>query len=146
MNFDGLNAYVVGLGTVLASLSPALFDLEDSFPLSTYPMFSHPRGQPWLDVVVGIEANGRTRPIEPRLVANGETLQAAAAISQAVRKGRAATSRLCETVAAAVAREPGLSEVTTVEVRAEKYDPVRYFTESATPLETRKRARCRVRR
>jgi hypothetical protein len=144
VNPERIKAYLIGLGAVVASAWPALAQSRDSFPLSTFPMFSHPRGQPWLDVVVGLDERGHSQALEPRLVANAETLQAAAAISRAVRSGPAATKRLCREVAKNVAAEPELSSVIWVEVRSEKYDPIEYFTEGPEPLESRKRGRCRV--
>lgn len=144
MKLERAKAYIFGVGAVLASAWLTLTDGADSFPLSTFPMFSHPPGKPWVHTVVGIDAAGESEPIAPRLVANSEALQTAVAIARAVRSGRKATRRLCETVAEKVAREADLDDVVRVEVRSDRYDPVAYFTRGTTPLKSRLRASCRV--
>jgi hypothetical protein len=140
---ERLKGYVIGLGAVLLSAWP-VFGADDSFPLSTYPMFAERRGQPSLDIVVGVDARGHTSPIPPKLVANGETLQAAAAIQRAVHSRRSARQKFCRRIAERVAREPEWSEIESIELRTVRFDPVRYFTASTEPVETRTRGHCRV--
>ncbi len=125
------------------ALSP-LVHQRDSFPLSTYPMFTSVREKPWIAVVVGVDAQGQQRPIPPRLVANAELMQAAQTIGSAVKRGQA--KRLCERVAARIADEPKWRDAVAVEVQSRQFDPRTYFT-SATgrePLRVRKRAHCLV--
>jgi hypothetical protein len=147
VNRQHLLGYGWGLLLVLASGVPALLDpLRDSYPFSTYPMFSRHRGQPWVDQLVGIEKGGRERAIEPELIANAETLQASAAIHAALASGKGKTRELCQKVAERVAREPSYQAVRRLEVRGVRYDPIRYFSEQKQPLQTVRHARCRVRR
>lgn len=116
----------------------------DSFPLSSYPMFSSVRTKPWIAVVVGRDAQGEQRPIPPALIANAEVMQAAQTIANAVRRKQA--KPLCERVAARIAAEPEWADVVVVEVQSRQFDPLTYFTssEGRTPLRVRRRARCEV--
>lgn len=130
-----------------ATVWPALREPpRDSFPLSTYPMFSSVRERPWVDVIVGFDAEGRERRISPELVANPEVMQAAQTISKAVRRKQAAM--LCEQVAAQVGEAPKYAEVTRLEVQSRQFDPRTYFVDEAgkVPLRLRRRASCEVRR
>jgi len=130
---------------IAATVSPALRDPpRDSFPLSTYPMFSTVRDRPWVDVVVGFEADGTERRVGPRLVANAEVMQAAQTVSKAIRRKQA--KGLCEQVAERVAAEPDYAEVVRLEVQSRQFDPRTYFVEvdGDTPLRVRRRAKCGV--
>lgn len=136
---------IVSLLFVAATLSPALREPpRDSFPLSTYPMFSSVPKRAWLDVIVGFDEAGNEHKIPPQLVANFEVMQAAQTIRLAVRQRRA--PQLCAEVAARVAADPDFDHVTSLEVQRRKFDPLTYFT---TPpderrLDLRRRARCEV--
>lgn len=128
-----------------AAVWPALGEPpRDSFPLSTYPMFSTLRGQAWLDVIVGFDTNDHERPIPPRLVANVEVMQAAQTIRIAVRKRR--PKLLCEQVAARVAADPEFTQIVRLEVQSRRFDPLTYFVtaDGKAPLKLRRRARCAV--
>lgn len=133
---------VVMLGLTIAPVARE----HDSFPLSSYPMFSSVRTKPWIAVVVGRDAAGEQRPIPPRLVANAEVMQAVQTIANAVKRKQA--KPLCERVAARIADEPQWADVVEVEVQSRQFDPYTYFTqvEGRTPLKVRTRARCEVRR
>src|SRR6185503_17432588 len=99
-----LLAYVLGLGTPLAVLSPLFFSgTADSFPLSTYPMFARARGQPTLYTVVARAASGREYRLPPALLGTKEVLQAKVLIQRSVEAGPEAVARLCEDTAARVA-------------------------------------------
>ena len=138
-------AMVFSLAVVAATLWPALRDPPvDSFPLSTYPMFSSVRERPWIHVVVGFTASGEVRPIPPGLVANAEVMQAAQTVALAVRRRRAGS--LCEEVAGRVADAGAYADVTRLEVQSRQFDPRTYFTEpdGRTPLRQRRRAGCEV--
>lgn len=128
------------LALVLAPLARE----RDSFPLSSYPMFSSVRTKPWISVVVGRDAQGEQRPIPPTLVANAEVMQAAQTIANAVKRKQA--EQLCERVATRVASEPAWADVVSIEVQSRQFDPLTYFTsdEGRTPLRVRRRARCEV--
>ena len=117
---------------------------DDSFPLSTYPMFSTVPKAAWLDVIVGFDASGKEFKIPPQLVANYEVMQAAQTIRLAVRKQRA--PQLCAEVAARVAADPDFEHIVRLEVQRRKFDPLTYFTvpPSERLLGLRRRAKCEV--
>jgi hypothetical protein len=139
-------ALLFSAAVVAATLWPALRDPPvDSFPLSTYPMFSTVPESAWLDVIVGFDAAGMEHRIPPQLVANYEVMQAAQTIRLAVRRQRA--PQLCDEVAARVADDPDFAHVVQLEVQRRKFDPLTYFTSppSERLLDLRRKARCRVR-
>ena len=138
-------ALLASLAFVGLTLSPALRDPpRDSFPLSTYPMFSTVRGPSWIHVVVGYDAQGEEHRIPPQLVANFEVMQAAQTIRRAVRAKRA--KQLCAEVAARVVTDTDFAALVYLEVQSRRFDPARYFTteDGQTPLEQRRRARCKL--
>lgn len=136
-------AVLVSLFVVAAILAPALRDPpRDSFPLSTYPMFSSVRGPSWVHVVVGFDAEGREHRVDPSVVANAEVMQAARTIALAVRRFR--SRQLCLEVAGRVAGERALAGVERLEVQSRRFDPRTYFESGGVPERTIRRARCEV--
>jgi len=141
--------YLISALFIGAVVSPYLeSEPKDSFPLSTYPMFSFQKDRKaTLEHVVGLTPDGRELFIPPRLIANDEVLQARATIHRTVRRGRLATRKLCAEVAERLRGESGeLGTVTTVEVRRATYDSVEYFTKHAPPTHSKVFARCPVTR
>lgn len=142
-----LFAYGWGMGLVLLSIWPVLRDPRaDSYPLSTYPMFSERRGQPWLHRVLALDEVGGQAPLPPRLIANSEALQAAATIRRAVQGGKRALKDLCNKVAARVGSDPDFSHVRRLRIQSVQYDPIEYFVGGPVPIQTRNLHSCRVRR
>jgi hypothetical protein len=144
-DFARLPALLVCVIVIAATLWPALRDPpRDSFPLSTYPMFSTVRKTQWIHIVVGFDADGREHRIPPRMVANAEVMQAAQTIGIAVRKRQAPS--LCAHVAARIAEEPRYADVIRLEIQSRQFDPLTYFVDEAgkVPLRTRRRAACEV--
>ena len=140
-----IEALLVSLAFVAAALWPALRDPpRDSFPLSTYPMFSTHRKTSWIHVIVGFDEAGGQRRIPPTLVANLEVMQAAETIRQAIRRRRA--DDLCREVAVRVAEDPDFSELTRLEVQSRRFDPLTYFASEAgrIPQAIKLRAGCAV--
>jgi len=143
--FARAGALLVSALLIGATVWPALRDPpRDSFPLSTYPMFSSLRERPWIDVIVGFDAAGREHRIGPELVANAEVMQAAQTISKAIRRKQARS--LCEQVAARVADSLAHGEVVRLEVQSRQFDPRTYFVSESgkLPLRQRRRASCEV--
>jgi hypothetical protein len=140
-------AIVVGLALALAVVSPALRPSpRDSFPLSTYPMFS--RGRPDTDLslvqALGVRPDGARFPLPPRITADTyEVLQSMVVLDRAVREGRA--GGLCEAIAAR-ARAAASEDVAAVEIATSRFDVVRYFEEAPRPLARVVHARCEVER
>lgn len=137
-------AYLVGLGLPLAVLSPSWSGLPDSFPLSTYPMFARPRGQPTLHTLIGLARDGSERRLSPDVVGSKEVLQAKVLIQRSVAAGPAAMAELCEASAARAARSAEPAELQALAIVARRYDPVAYFVNGPTPLEQQTLFRCEV--
>ena len=139
-------AYVVSLLALGLVLSPLLrHPDEDSFPLSTFPMFSHERPRRMtLTHAVGVDAQGERTPLPPRVSADtSEPLQSMRTIEPAVQAGRARA--LCTEIAARVAARADLAQQQDVEVETIAFDAVAYFDEAPPdPYIRRVHARCPV--
>ncbi len=125
-------------------LSPLLSGAADSFPLSTYPMFARPRGQPILYALVATARDGSERRVPAALVASGEVLQTKVLIQRSVENGPLAMQALCEATAAKVAAMAGGDTPSFVDVVRRRYDPIGYFTTGPTPIEQERLFRCPV--
>lgn len=141
-------AYLVSAGVLAAMCYPFTWPLSrDSFPLSSYPMFSRPFPEPTVTIqyALGLEPGGKRHHLAPKLVANGEVLQARAVLSRAVRQGREATEALCRLAAGRVARagEPWAA-VTEVQIVTGTHDAVAYLTGENTLGSERVHGRCPV--
>jgi hypothetical protein len=139
-----LVAYVVGLGAPLAVLVPCLPGAPDSFPLSTYPMFTRSPGIPTLHALVGVTPAGAEQRLPPALVASGEVLQTKVMIERAVAQGPRAMATLCESIAERVAAASDAPGIQFIDVVRRRYDPVAYFVSGAAPLEQSRLLRCSV--
>lgn len=142
-----LYAYGVSLVLVAAVVMPGLRPLGyDSFPWSSYPMFSRERPrEATVTHVVGLSFDGqRRRPVPPPILGSDEVLQAAATIHGAVRGGRA--RELCRQVAERLASASEWSDFEWVEVASDRYDVLEYFSGARAPLERTIHTRCRIRR
>jgi hypothetical protein len=144
--WERIHGYVVSallLGAVVYPLAAK----GDSFPLSTFPMFSKARPDvAEIDHVVGIAANGGSRALPPEMVASREVLQAKVTVSLAVKRGKQAAAELCSAAAANVATESGWEWVERLEVRSDTYQVSGYFSGSKQPLRSAVHARCPVTR
>ena len=124
-------------------LAPAFGDpSSDSYPLSSYPMFSTDRPvRADLATVVGVTAAGEVVRLSPELIAGAdEPILAAATVSGSIRIGQ--SDRLCAEVADRV-RAAGL-DVAEAVVRTEHVDVVAHVADSADPLAVTLHARCPV--
>jgi hypothetical protein len=137
-------AYGVSLALAAAVIWPVLGDpRDDSFPLSTYPMFSG-RQSPETDIshIVAFTAEGERSVLPPEAVANDEVVQAFETIRQAVAQGPAATRALCEDAAAwAAGHREGVARVVVV---TDTYDAVAYFDGDKAPRGSTVHAECEV--
>lgn len=142
-----LLAYGWGMSLVVLSIWPVFRSPPvDSYPLSTYPMFSQRRGQPWLHRMLALDDTGNAAPLSPKLIANSEALQAAATIRRAVDGGKSTLKALCSEAAARVSGDPELSRVQRLQIQAIQYDPIEYFVGERVPIAARTLHSCRVRR
>lgn len=134
----------VGVAAAAAVLSPLVSMQDDSFPLSSYPMFARPRGQPTLYAVVARAADGSERRLAPSWLGSSEVLQAKVLIQRSVERGPEATRALCRSVAERIAAAPGTSDLRSVEIVRRRYDPVAYFVSGPEPLEQQRLEGCPV--
>jgi hypothetical protein len=134
----------VGVAAAAAVLSPLVSMQDDSFPLSSYPMFARPRGQPTLYAVVARSGDGSERRLAPSWLGSSEVLQAKVLIQRSVERGPEATRALCRSVAERIAAAPGTSDLRSVEIVRRRYDPVAYFVSGPEPLEQQRLERCPV--
>lgn len=133
------------VGLLVALLVPILRDPpRDGFPLSNYPMFSHPkeRGNARIVHVVAYSREGRHRPVPPDLLGSEEIMQAYQTVQVAIRRGH--TAELCEHTAARLAEDPEHADIESLEVRTDVYDAVSYFAGDKKPRGTQVHARCSV--
>lgn len=139
-------ALVVSLLALGLMLSPLLrHPDEDSFPLSTFPMFSRERPRTMtLTHAVGVDAEGKHRPIPPRVSADtGEVLQSMRTIELSVSAGRAMA--LCSEIAARAAAHEELGAIERVVIETITFDAVAYFDDDPPDVEARMlHAVCRV--
>ncbi len=148
-----LFGWAVTLGCVALVVSPVLArEPKDSFPLSTYPMFSHGRKDATVTVdhAVALGPGGDERPVPPALVGSDEVLQARATIGRAVRRGGVETQALCAAIAGRVKGASALSSAERIEIRTTKVDAVAWFiavgdgVAAPAPLSVKRHASCPV--
>jgi hypothetical protein len=115
---------------------------DDSFPLSTYPMFATFR--PTLMTIgypLGVTKNGERRYLKPAMLGSGEILQAMNVFARARRSGGLPT--LCKTVAERVAKRPRFADVVEIRMIEGRHDAVEFLVRDKLGTE-RELARCPV--
>jgi hypothetical protein len=119
----GLAAVAVA---VLVVTSPALRGAPDSYPLSTYPMFSGAvSSEVDLTLAVGIDAAGERVELDPTLIAGtDEVIVAGGTLRIAVREGR--TDELCAEIAERL-RDAGRDGIVAVRVVTDAVDAVGWY-------------------
>lgn len=135
-------AFAVSLAFVVAVALPVFGSpQDDSFPLSTYPMFSG-RQTAIADIphAVALSAGGELRVLPPSAVLNDEVVQAFETLRQTIARGPDATQALCERIAER-AGQPG---DVAVHIVTDRYDAVRYFEGDKEPLASTVHAKCEV--
>ena len=128
----------LGAVIVLLVAAPAVRPpSDDSFPLSTYPMFSLARPQQTtVSSAAGFDAAGTRLRLSPRVVGGTvEVIQAVGTVAQAI--GAGTTVELCREV---LAEAP--DAVVAVEIVTETYDVIAYFDGDEDPLASTVHARC----
>lgn len=145
MRGGAARAWAITLGLAAAVLWPLAWPRgQDSFPLSTYPMFSRPdlgRVVPLAHARL-LGPAGRARPAPPELVGTPEVMVAKALVEAAIARGEA--QALCARVAARAAADA--VEADAVEIVTSTFDSARYFAsrEGREPLSRVVHARCAV--
>ncbi len=128
-----------GIVVVVIGIVPLALD-RDSFPLSTFPMFSAAIDQTQsIDTAVGVRTDGTVVRLSPAQIAGTTVVnQAASVVSSAIAGGRAPA--LCAEIAARLAAP----DAATVEVVTERYDAVGWFNGDRTPVDRVVHAECPV--
>lgn len=116
---------------------------EDSFPLSTYPMFAfkRPGARVAMDYVIALGPAGARRSVPPALVGNPEVMQALMTVRGAVQRG--AAPALCREVAARVARDRRFAAFDTVAVVFGDHRAIDYLSRGVHGPE-REHTRCPI--
>jgi hypothetical protein len=140
-------AYAFGLGLTLLVASPLLREPgDDSYPLSTYPMFAKKREKPLFYFVEGVNKKRESSRLPPSLVANAEVMQAASRVRRAVNAGERAASEFCREVAQRVRESRKHRGIVEVRIVGARFDPIAYFEHGPEPEERFEVTSCRVKR
>ena len=150
-----LHAYGLSAVMLVAVLAPLSLDpqdpTQDSFPLSTYPMFSYDRDRTFdLIVAVARGPDGFGAKVPPRFVASAEAMHAQKALMKAVSRGR--TRPMCREIAGRIADSPdggasaGLKPAREVAIVESTVDVLDYLAGDTAPEKTRVLTRCRIAR
>src|SRR5688572_21582308 len=135
-------AYVVSVAVLALVFSPVLRPSQrDSFPLSTYPMFSYDRGrESALPTAVGVTVEGQLRRLSPELISGGyEPVRAFATVEASIANGD--TPELCREIAARTSRSRS-TDLVAIEVVTEVHDVVAWFEGQEEPSQRIVHARC----
>jgi hypothetical protein len=136
------------LALIGATLSPLVRDpgepRDDSFPLSTYPMFASPRSITLaMHYALGEGRAGQRIALSPEMLGSGEVLQAVRVLERGVAGGKQGLTRLCTEIAARVARDHAFDEVANVRIVIGTHDAVDYLVRDTIGREA-ERVRCPV--
>jgi hypothetical protein len=139
-------AGALSFAMISATLSPLVRDpgptANDSFPLSTYPMFAYQRRTVMTMLyALGTTASGETRELTPALIGSGEVMQAKILLDQAASQRRLPT--LCAAIAARVAHDGDHDDIVTIRIVEGTHDAVDYLVRHQ-PGREGERARCTV--
>jgi hypothetical protein len=133
---------VIAAVLVVIGIVPLVLD-RDSFPLSTYPMFSTRRSTAeTVDTAVAVDADGTIRRLGPqRIAGTDEIILATATVSGAINAGT--VDQLCTEIARRVAGD-GPGTAVGVEVVTERFDAIRWYRGDHTPIDRVVHATCPV--
>ena len=148
---ERLHAYGLSAIVIAAVLSPLRLDpqdpAQDSFPLSTYPMFSYDRGRTAsVTIALAIGPDGYEAPIPPGFIATSETMQAMKTLAKSVRQGGERARELCRAIAQRVASSPDPVFAPAVQVAFVRatFDSISYLEGKRLPLARQVHMRCRI--
>ena len=124
----------VGAVVVVVGVVPVMLN-RDSFPLSTFPMFSSRRTTTEdVDTAVLMQDGVEIRLSPGLIAATDEVILAAAVVSNAIAAGTA--DQLCADIARRVHRAG------EIQVVSEQFDSVRWYRGDRTPLRRQVHATC----
>jgi hypothetical protein len=135
-------AYAITIVVLALVFSPVVRPGQpDSYPLSTYPMFSYDRGRASaLPTAVGITSDEQRRRLSPELISGGyEPIRAFATVESSIANGD--TADLCREIAARASRS-GPPDLVAIEVVTEVHDVIAWFEGEKEPSQRTVHARC----
>lgn len=135
---------LVTAGVVAALVAPVALD-RDSFPLSTYPMYSRTRGRAvTFATAQAVEANGNASPLTLGVIGDSDDpLIVAGELRDAIRNDRA--DERCEDIARRAGVWSGLpAGAITIEVVTERHEVVVQVVGGDSLLERTVHASCTV--
>jgi hypothetical protein len=145
---ERLYAAAVSIALLSAVLYPALRDPEDdSFPLSTYPMFARNRTRiATVNAALALGRGGTETALSPLLIGSPETMQAIRILNRSVHAGKRPTRELCRAIAARVAKsvDPELRGARQIALVSETIDVIEYAGGMRSPRDRRVHTRCRI--
>lgn len=135
----------VTAAVVAALVAPMVVD-RDSFPLSTYPMYSRSRGSTSTIVTAqGVSSDGTLRTLTPWLIgASDDPLVVVGRLRAALATGRGDVR--CTEIADRVAGRTSFDDVETIEIVGERHDTVARALGESSLIDRDVRASCEVRR
>jgi hypothetical protein len=137
---------LVTAGVVGALVGPVIID-RDSFPLSTYPMYSRTRGEAvTLATAQAVDSEGAASTLSLGVIGDSDDpLIVAGELRRALREGRA--DARCIEIADRAKDWAGLPDgAVAIEVVAERHDVVARVSGAASLLERTVHARCEIER
>lgn len=136
---------LVTAAALAALVAPVAFD-HDSFPLSTYPMYSGSRGDESTIVTArGITSDGSSRELTPTLIGNSDDpLVVVGQLRASLSAGRGDVR--CGEIAERVAGRSGLGDVETIEIVSERHNTVDRTLDQDSLIDRDVRATCEVER
>jgi hypothetical protein len=128
-----------------ALLAPVLLD-RDSFPLSTYPMYSSVRsGESTLLTARGVASDGSSRELTPTLIGDSDDpLVVVGRLRAALSVGRGDVR--CAEIAERVLMRSEFDDVVVIEIASERHDTVARTLDQKSLIDREVRAACDVRR
>lgn len=150
--FEVVKALALTVALTVAVFGPAFREPpKDSFPFSTYPMFS--AGKPDPDLVLtqvrAVFADGTSKPLPPKLTTgNEEVIQAMGTILREAYGSREGSRAFCERIAARVkaSGDEKWADVIRIEIVRSQFDVLRYFDEGPEPIRKKPVRGCLVKR
>ena len=130
---------------LVALLGPVVLD-RDSFPLSTYPMYSRARsGESTLVTAVGVTSDGSIRELTPTLIGDSDDPLVVVGRLRAALSADRGDVR-CAEIAERVAGRSDFADVVAIEIVSERHDTVARTLDQQSLLERNVRATCEVER
>ncbi len=135
---------LIATAIVLIAMAVPVVTDDDSFPLSTHPMYASVR-EPVesLSSAVGVDASGRVERLSLGLIARtDDPLIAQSFVTDAIRSDRA--DELCAEIGERVARSDRAPGLVRIDVVTETLDLVGFVTDEDPPLDRVVHSSCEV--